>query len=128
MNVSYYYWPALWINDRTGMFTGSGMPMRFADTDGSLIDSYQATTQMTDESGQDYPDKTSALLNNATGPAGYYGVFTANMHTDYAQSDGSDAIVQTAQSLQIPVVSAKTNVGLAGWKKQFNIQQLYLGE
>ena len=35
-----------------GMFTGSGMPMRFADLDGSMIDVYQAATQMTDESGQ----------------------------------------------------------------------------
>ena len=33
-----------------GMFTGSGFPMRFADTDGSLIDVYQAATQLTDES------------------------------------------------------------------------------
>ncbi len=33
------------------MFTGSGIPMRFADLDGSLIDVYQATTQITDESG-----------------------------------------------------------------------------
>ena len=105
--MSYYYWPDVWVNDRAGMFTGSGMPMRFADTDGSLIDSYQATSQMTDESGQDYPETIAALLNNATGPAGYYGVFTANMHTDYAASPGSDAIVQTAQNLQIPVVSAK---------------------
>ena len=32
------------------MFTGSGFPMRFADTDGSLIDVYQAATQLTDES------------------------------------------------------------------------------
>jgi hypothetical protein len=30
---------------------GSGLPMRFADTDGSLIDCYQAPTQITDESG-----------------------------------------------------------------------------
>ena len=35
-------------------FTGSGMPMRFADLDGSLIDVYQAATQMTDESGITY--------------------------------------------------------------------------
>lgn len=107
LNVSYYYWPDVWVNNRPGMFTGSGMPMRFADTDGSLIDSYQATTQMTDESGQNYPSTIAALLNNATGPAGYYGVFAANMHTDYAPSDGSDGIVQTALSLQIPVVSAR---------------------
>ena len=52
LNVSYYYWPDVWVNNRPGMFTGSGMPMRFADTDGSLIDAYQVPTQMTDESGQ----------------------------------------------------------------------------
>ena len=49
----------------------------------------------------------NTLLNNATGAAGYYGVFAANMHTDNAVSAGSDAIIQAAQALQIPVVSAK---------------------
>jgi hypothetical protein len=107
LNVSYYYWPDVWVNDKPGMFTGSGMPMRFADTDGSLIDCYQVATQMTDESGQDYPFTIDALLNKATGPEGYYGVFCANMHTDFAVSDGSDAILNSAQSLQIPVVSAR---------------------
>ena len=66
------------------MFTGSGMPMRFADLDGSLIDVYQAATQMTDESGQSYPLNIDSLLDKALGPEGYYGVFTANMHTDNA--------------------------------------------
>ena len=46
-------------NDVPGMFTGSGMPMRFARADGSMIDVYQATTQMTDESGQTLPADTS---------------------------------------------------------------------
>ena len=36
----YYYWPEVWMQNRPGMFTGSGMPMRFADIDGSLIDVY----------------------------------------------------------------------------------------
>jgi hypothetical protein len=62
---------------------------------------------MTDESGQVYPFNITELLNKATGPEGYFGVFCANMHTDNAVSTGSDAIVQSAQSLQIPVVSAK---------------------
>ena len=35
-----------------GFMTGSGMPMRFAKADGTMIDVYQAATQMTDESGQ----------------------------------------------------------------------------
>ena len=71
-----------------GMFTGSGFPMRFADTDGSLIDVYQATTQLTDESACDsedwayVPGHIDALLDRALGPEGYYGVFTTNMHTD----------------------------------------------
>ena len=51
-----------------GFFTGSGMPMRFADLDGTRIDVYQATTQMTDESGQTYPFNIDTLLDNALGP------------------------------------------------------------
>ena len=70
------------------MFTGSGMPMRFADLDGTMIDVYQAATQMTDESGQTYPFTIDTLLDRALGPEGYYGVFTANMHTDNATSAG----------------------------------------
>ena len=49
-DANYYYWPGAWVQDRPGMFTGSGFPMRFADADGSLIDVYQAATQLTDES------------------------------------------------------------------------------
>ena len=74
--------PARWVHDRPGMFTGSGMPMRFADADGTMIDVYQAATQMTDESGQTYPFTIDTLLDRALGAEGYYGAFTANMHTD----------------------------------------------
>ena len=89
------------------MFTGSGMPMRFADLDGSMIDVYQAATQMTDESGQSYPFTIDTLLDNALGPQGYYGVFTANMHNDSDTSDGADAIVASALARGVPVVSAR---------------------
>ena len=81
--------------------------MRFADLDGSMIDVYQAATQMTDESEQTYPFNIDTLLDKALGPQGYYGVFTANMHTDSASSPGSDAIVASAQSRGVPVVSAR---------------------
>jgi hypothetical protein len=106
-DVNYYYWPDTWISGHPGMFTGSGIPMRFADADGSLIDCYQSPSQLTDESGQVYPAEVDALLSKATGPEGYYGVFTANMHTDLVLSQGSDAIINSATALQIPVVSAK---------------------
>jgi N,N-dimethylformamidase beta subunit-like, C-terminal/Domain of unknown function (DUF4082)/Bacterial Ig-like domain/Bacterial Ig domain/Purple acid Phosphatase, N-terminal domain len=106
LDTNYYYWPEGWVQNRPGMFTGSGMPMRFADLDGSMIDVYQAATQMTDESGQTYPFTIDSLLNRALGPEGYYGVFTANMHTDNISSPGSDAIVSSALARGVPVVSA----------------------
>src|SRR5690606_11304319 len=89
LDVNYYYWPGAWVQNRSGMFTGSGMPMRFADLDGSLIDIYQAATQMTDESGISLPGFCDQLLDRALGTEGYYGVFVANMHTDSANHIGS---------------------------------------
>ncbi len=107
LDANYYYWPAAWVQDRPGMFTGSGMPMRFADLDGSLVDVYQVATQMTDESEQSYPFTADTLLDNALGSKGYYGVFGANMHTDVAEIEDSDAIVASAQARGVPVVSAR---------------------
>jgi hypothetical protein len=106
-DTNYYYWPPGWVNDRPGFFTGSGIPMRFADASGNLIDVFQAATQMTDESGQTYPYTMDTLLNRAIGPEGYYGVFTANMHTDAAVTAESDAVVYSALARGIPVVSAR---------------------
>jgi hypothetical protein len=106
-DVTYYNWPEVWMQNRPGMFTGSGMPMRFADLDGSLIDVYQSVTQMTDETNMNYTTFCNAVLDKAIGSEGYYGVFTTNMHTDNASSAGSDAIVASAQARQIPIVSSK---------------------
>jgi len=107
LDTNYYYWPPSWLNDRPGFFTGSGMPMRFTDVNGSLIDVYQATTQMTDESGQSYPFTIDTLLDRALGPLGYYGVFTANMHNDSDFSPGADAILSSAQTRSVPIVTAR---------------------
>jgi hypothetical protein len=107
LDTNYYYWPPAWVANRPGFFTGSGLPMRFADLGGSLLDVFQATTQMTDESGQSYPFTIDTLLDRALGPEGYYGLFTANMHTDSAASSGSDAIVASALARGVPVVSGR---------------------
>ncbi|MEQ1832053.1 MAG: N,N-dimethylformamidase beta subunit family domain-containing protein, partial [Candidatus Eisenbacteria bacterium] len=106
-DTNYYYWPAAWVQDRPGLFTGSGMPMRFAKLDGTLIDAYQAVTQMPDEAGESFPAFCDALLDRANGPEGYYGVFTTNMHFDQASHAGSDAIVASAQAHGVPVVSSQ---------------------
>ena len=70
LDTNYYYWPPNWVNDRPGFFTGSGMPMRFADLDGTIINVYQAVSQMTDESGQSYPATADTLFDRALGPRG----------------------------------------------------------
>jgi hypothetical protein len=112
LNTDYYYWPGTWVQNRPGMFTGSGFPMRFTDASGAMVDNYQLTTQMTDESGMVYPDFVNTLLDNAVGPLGYYGVFCANMHTDFSGSGsnsvvGSEAIIASALARGVPVVSAQ---------------------
>ncbi|MDQ1500917.1 MAG: hypothetical protein QOI86_4257, partial [Actinomycetota bacterium] len=107
LDTTYYYWPPALAASNPGMFTGSGFPMRYANTDGSSIDVYQAVTQMTDESGQNYPSTINALLDKAQGPQGFYGVFTANMHTDSATSAGADSIIASAKAHNVPVISAK---------------------
>ncbi|RIK35198.1 MAG: hypothetical protein DCC55_31060, partial [Chloroflexi bacterium] len=106
LDTNYYYFPGSWVNGRDGFFTGSGMIMRFADLDGTLIDVYQATTQMTDESNQNYPATADVLLDRALGPEGYYGAFTANMHTD-RDTDNPVAIIQSAQARGVPVITAR---------------------
>jgi hypothetical protein len=106
LDTNYYFWPPKWVQNRPGLFTGSGMPMRFAKRDGSIIDVYQATTQMTDESKQVYPFTFNTLLSNALGDSEYYAVFTVNMHNDQPKSVGADAVITTALSHHIPIVTA----------------------
>ena len=106
LDTSYYYWPPAWVNNQPGFFTGSGMPMRFATTNGAILDIYQATSQMTDESGQSYPYTIDALLNGALGAQGYYGAFVANMHTDYPEPE-PDLVFWSALSNGVPIISSR---------------------
>jgi WD40 repeat protein len=107
LDTDYYFWPPGWVDNRPGLFTGSGMPMRFSDLDGTLIDVYQAATQMTDESGQFYPFTIDTLLDRALGAKGYYGAFTVNAHTDFPQIPEADAVVDSALARGVPIVSSK---------------------
>lgn len=108
LNTDYYYWPASWVQERPGMFTGSGIPMRFADLDGTPIDVYQATTQITDETTSNAAAHIAALLDGALGTQGFYGAFTVNMHNDQNSGNaGAMAIVAAAQQRDVPVVSAQ---------------------
>jgi hypothetical protein len=105
LDTSYYYWPDSWVQDRPGLFTGSGLPMRFADRYGSTIDVYQVATQFPDETTWTYPKDIDTVLDNALGANGYYAAITANMHTDGVYSNGSNNIVYEAQARSVPIVS-----------------------
>jgi hypothetical protein len=107
LETSYYYWPPTWVANQPGFFTGSGMPMRFADTNGNIMDIYQAPTEMTDESGQSYPYTVDSLLDGALGAEGYYGAFVANMHTDSEPELGAEAIFTSATNRGVPIISAR---------------------
>jgi hypothetical protein len=107
LDTNYYFWPPSWVLDRPGFFTGSGMPMRFVDLDGTMIDVYQAATQLTDESGQTYPFTINTLLDRALGLQGYYGAFTVNAHTDSVALSESDAVIASALARGVPVISAQ---------------------
>ncbi|HEY6886218.1 MAG TPA: LamG-like jellyroll fold domain-containing protein, partial [Solirubrobacter sp.] len=62
LDANYYYYPGTWMGTKPGFMTGSGIPMRFADLDGTTIDVFQANTFITDESGQSEPSNINALL------------------------------------------------------------------
>ncbi|MBP8283328.1 MAG: Ig-like domain-containing protein, partial [Chromatiaceae bacterium] len=124
LDTSYYFWPPGWVQDRPGVFTGSAMPMRFADLDGTIIDVYNTTTQMTDESGQTYPNTSDVLLSAALGPQGYYGAYTVNAHTDLASNPVSDAVVASALGRGVPIVSSRQMMDWLDFRNSSSFQGL----
>ena len=62
---------------------------------------------MTDESGQSYPFTPNTLLDRALGPLGYYGAFTANLHTDSATTFEDTQVLASAQARGVPVITAR---------------------
>lgn len=104
-DVNYDYWPSTWVQG-PGLFTGSGFPMRFGDTDGSLIDVYQGVTDISDTAFSPTPSYIDALLDRALSVSGYYGVFTVLAHTDAVPSFLSDTVIASAKTRYVPVVSS----------------------
>ena len=107
LDVNGYFWPPSWVAGRPGYAGGTILPMRFADTDGSTIDSFGLPTVWTDESGQAYPEDAIAMLDPALDGDGWPGVFTTNLHTDVAESQPADAVIQAARERSVAVVSAR---------------------
>lgn len=112
LDLDYATGPSYWTLDRVGFMNGSGMIMRFADLDGSLIDVYQGFTEMWDSPSNPTPYSPAepawinTLLSNALGSQGYYGAFTVLAHTDFVASPLSDAVLTSALPQGVPIVSS----------------------
>ncbi|MEO7905070.1 MAG: DUF4082 domain-containing protein, partial [Candidatus Saccharimonadales bacterium] len=104
IDMNYYYWPGSWVQDRPGYMTGSGLNMRFADTDGSMIDTYQLPSHLVNESGQSWPQNITTMLDRALGPEGYYGIL--GTHYDYSDSFDQQ-LIQAAKSRNVRMVSGQ---------------------
>ena len=106
LSLDYYYWPGTWTLNRPGLFTGSGLPMKYADVDGTAIDVYQVVTDFpNDNSNLAYPNAIDTILANATGPNGYYGVFAT--HDDYTGgATYINNVISEAKKYNVPIVSS----------------------
>lgn len=105
MDLNYYYAPDWWVQNRPGMFTGSGLPMRFADLDGSMIDVYQVVSQLVDENGLTYPAGIDTMLDKALGFEGYYGVF--GTHYYISGDNFGSQVITSAKARGVPMITGK---------------------
>jgi len=103
MDLNYYNWPSEWIGKDPGFMTGSGLPMRFSDTDGELIDVYQLETHLVNESWDASPVPVEKMLERALGPDGFYGAF--GTHYDFSD-DFDRQLMNVATRLKVPMISA----------------------
>ncbi|MDI2130223.1 DUF4082 domain-containing protein [Yinghuangia seranimata] len=144
MDTNYYYLPDTWTNsygspmmkNAPGYYTGSGMPMRFTDVNGTMIDVYQATTQLHDEFCQTYPQQFNTMVDRAQGTTGFYAAITLNNHLDNrsANSTGTcdpvdqtaiqDAVIAAAKAKNVPVITAKQLLEWTDGRNQSSITGL----
>jgi hypothetical protein len=104
LDMNYYYWPGDWIQDRPGFMTGSGIPMRFSDLDGGLVNVFQQPTHLVDEVFAGDPGAVAKLVDGAQGPQEYYGAF--GTHFDFTTSFASE-VIEVARERGVPMVSGQ---------------------
>ena len=104
LDFNYYHWPPAWIDQRPGFMTGSGFPMPFIDSDGSVLDIYQAASHMVDESGVPQREGVLYMIGRALGPEQFFGAFGTHYdHTD----DFEDVLIEVARRHGVPLISAE---------------------
>jgi hypothetical protein len=109
LDLNYYPFPAPWPDGVASLFTGSALPMRFADRRGRPIDVFQLATVVTDESGQRAGVAIGELLDRALGTSGWPAVLCVNAHTDVGPGERvSDEVVAASLDRGVPLVAANS--------------------
>lgn len=101
-DLNYASYPSSWIGSRTPLLTGSGMNMRLTDADGDLLDIYQGVTNL--DNSVAGAGAIQAILDNATGSNGYYGIFG----THYDMTDSyHQTLFDEISAKGVPMITAK---------------------
>ena len=105
-DMNYYYYPPQWTGGRPGFMTGSGFPMKFAGTDGSVVNVYQQTTDFTNDNQRvNTQTNLEAVVDRALGSEGYYGII--GTHDDRRDTATLSAFLNVVKSRNISMVSAE---------------------
>ncbi|MDR6754878.1 hypothetical protein J2Y48_000151 [Mycoplana sp. BE70] len=103
-DMNYYNWPPAWLEGRPGFMTGSALPMPFVTEDGTVLDIYQAATQLVNEDQVPHPFGVRTMIERALGADQFFGAFVT--HYDYSD-DYADILVDEARRHNVPLISAE---------------------
>ena len=127
LDTNYYHYPGTWIGAKPGFMTGSGLIMRFADLDGTIDRRLPGAHVHDRRVGPDVPvHGRTRCSTRRSAREGYYGVFTANMHTDLVDSPGSEAIITSALARSVPVDHREAGARLDGGTQRLVVQGVRL--
>lgn|GEM_PF-1049809 len=100
-DLNYVAFPSTWVGSRAPIMTGSAMNMRFTDASGAMLDVRQGVTNLDDQATTN--TNAAALLDNAIGSAGYYGIYG----THYDMSNSFDkTLIAAAKTRNVPMISS----------------------
>ncbi len=107
LDTNYYHWGS-W-TATPGYFTGSGLPLRFSDENGQILDIFQATTQLPDETWFASISTQFKTLIDRSVDQGYYGFLTANFHPPSygTYQTAADSMMDYANARGVPIWSAE---------------------
>jgi hypothetical protein len=101
-DLNYVAFPGTWVGSKAPIMTGSAMNMRFTDASGTMIDVRQGVTNLDDQSTT--ATNVNALLDNAIGSTGYYGIYG----THYDMNNAFDkTLIASAQSRDVAMISSE---------------------